>query len=277
MSTETLATSSVLAHCVCEFWRPCSALSSSSEHVEPGHIVAHWQHFIQTSFFVVCFLQWGAKTVSCFSSPTAHWGVATSGPGNVGVANGCVRPVLPSPTPPRPVTSNLESSRWASLDCRGEPVKHYEAVWFHVTTHFASTAHGQGPCTDRVTRRGCLLFLCKCSNSRMTEILKEARLVVGCGLCNVHFCWMFPTYCDVLRSLCSWETWIWKKKQHLNHLWFVNVTLENYVDGLVSVTFFFFILLSMKNFRNVQKSPRNATTHRMQTLSFQEWKKGLNI
>lgn len=148
------------------------------------------------TFLLLCVLQWGAQSVflSISDVPLRCGDIATWE--RVGIANGeqqCCRrqhrAVAPPLNRPRPVSSNLESScGW--LDCRANEWNTMK-LWFHVPTHFASTVQWQ----SAIHRTGsCDLwlptFLCKCSknSSRMTELLEEACLVIGCSLCNVHFC-----------------------------------------------------------------------------------------
>lgn len=82
--------------------------------------------------------------------------------------------------------SSVRGSRhhWTAAHTR---VKHYEAVWFHVNTLcFLSAMTGL-----HQTGSGDLWlphFLCKCSDSRRTEMLKSVCLVISCCICNVHFC-----------------------------------------------------------------------------------------
>lgn len=105
-----------------------------------------------------------------------------------------IGPVPPSLKRPRPVNSNLESSRGARRHHRTAMrtsetlssclVSRHNALCFHrAMTGPQFTL--QGPCDLWLPT-----FLCKCStdSSGMTEILEEVCLVNGCSLCDVHFC-----------------------------------------------------------------------------------------
>lgn len=123
---------------------------------------------------------------------------ATSGPLNVVVvvaaatAGSSAGLRLLLSTCPRPVHCNLASS--PQSECPSASLRRRTHEWntmklFGFTsTHFASLAQWQGFTRRVPVTFGCLIFLCKCSNSTRTEMLKSVCLVISCSICNVHFC-----------------------------------------------------------------------------------------
>lgn len=132
-------------------------------------------------------LQWGPKSYFSGPSLTFHWGVATSGLGNLvdsSVMAASVELSLLLHTvllPPRELTWGLS----ASLPCQW--VKHYEAFWFLVTTHLTTRAQRcDSPSRDYVTS-GCLPF-----SAQNLQLQKDWDLE-GSESCNrLQFVWPAP-------------------------------------------------------------------------------------